>query len=325
MTANAVAKKQPTDGAIDLVKHLERSYAAALPKHVTNEQFARALLTSFRKIPELTQCTQGSIGGAVVTAAQLGFMIGLNGSCWLIPYGKECTLIIGYQGYIDLCYRSGLVESITADVVCERDKFTFRQGIDPILDHQPEIRGDRGDFFAVWAAARVKGASQSSFVVLNKNEVMRIKATSKAKNDSAPWKKWPEEMWKKTAIKRLIKLLPKSVDLAHALDFENQQEERWAESEILEDDPFAQGRKSLPSRRPQKEDASEEVVPEPAPEPSTNFKDAYGRLSEAYDERGNEIDDMLQMNGVNKALMDISKDSPEPTEMDIVTRIAAEF
>jgi RecT family len=45
------------------------------------------------------------------------------------------------------------------------------------------------------------------------NEINKIRSMSRARSDDAPWKQWPAEMMKKTAIRRLSKLLPSGRDL----------------------------------------------------------------------------------------------------------------
>ena len=49
--------------------------------------------------------------------------------------------------------------------------------------------------------------------VMSIAEANKIKAMSKATRDDAPWKVWPEEMLKKTALRRLSKVLPAEGDL----------------------------------------------------------------------------------------------------------------
>ena len=48
------------------------------------------------------------------------------------------------------------------------------------------------------------------FEVVTKDELDKIKAFAKAKAPDAPWNQWPVEQAKKTATKRLGKLMPKS-------------------------------------------------------------------------------------------------------------------
>lgn len=252
-----------TDNIGGIVQRLESSYMTALPKHVTKEQFGRALLTAFRQTPKLAECTPQSIGAAVVTAAQLGLMIGVNGSCWLVPYKQECQLIIGYQGLVDLAYRSGRVGSITSDVVCENDLFEFEQGLDQKLRHKPCMTGPRGRIYAVYAIATLKDSKDKVFVVLTEDEVMKVKNASRgAGSASSPWNgDFRAEMWKKTAVRRLVKLLPKSVELMEALEFENREDAKWAQARQVDNqDPYQPGRHRLVIDRENVRNLQEDTV-----------------------------------------------------------------
>jgi len=216
------------DRAISIIDKLKPSLETALPKHLTKERFARILLTQFRRIPKLCDCTQESIGGAVLTAAQLGIEIGVNGQGWIIPYKNEATLVIGYQGLVDLVYRSEKIDYLDAEVICENDEISVEKGANPRLRHVPNLR-ERGKAYAVYAVAKVKGAMDAVFAVLTMEEIQKIKNSSHgAEKSDSPWQKWPEEMYKKTALKRLCKLLPKSVELRDALEYESEAEERAA-------------------------------------------------------------------------------------------------
>ena len=79
----------------------------ALPSHFSAERMARLALTAFRTNRGLQNCTPSSIMAAVMSAAQLGLEPHVQGQCYLVPHGNECTLIVGYQGLLDLIRRSG--------------------------------------------------------------------------------------------------------------------------------------------------------------------------------------------------------------------------
>ncbi|MEV8169625.1 recombinase RecT, partial [Microbacterium paraoxydans] len=55
-----------------------------------------------------------------------------------------------------------------------------------------------------------------AFVVLSPGDVERVRQRSKAKS-SGPWRTDYDAMARKTAIRQLFKLLPKSTELAHAV------------------------------------------------------------------------------------------------------------
>ena len=89
----------------------------ALPSHFSAERMARLALTAFRTNRGLQNCTPSSIMAAVMSAAQLGLEPHVQGQCYLVPHGNECTLIVGYQGLLDLIRRSGQVKSLAARIV----------------------------------------------------------------------------------------------------------------------------------------------------------------------------------------------------------------
>jgi len=261
----AIEKQPKQDAAGAMVKALAGSVKSALPAHVTLEHFQRAMLTEFRRTPKLLECTRESVGAAVVTAAQLGLMLGVNGAAWLIPFKTDATLVIGYQGMVDLCYRSDRVDSVFSDVVCANDQFEYEQGLTPKLRHVPNLKGARGEPYAVYAIAKIRGSESPLYVLLNREEVMNVKGASfGARKSDSPWNgKFETEMWKKTAIRRLCKFLPKSVDLQNALEFENRQAEREREVEasVVAEAPLSPGRHEM-RKTPAPE---KQAVPEPAP------------------------------------------------------------
>lgn len=192
----------------------------ALPKHLDADRLLRIALTSIQKTPALLDCDQKSLLACIIQAAQLGLEPdGVLGHAYLVPYGKTVTLIPGYRGLVDLARRSGQLSTIGAYVVHERDRFVATFGTDPKVEHVPYMGDeDPGQPTHVYAVAKLKDGG-IQFVVMSKREVSAIKTRSKA-SASGPWKTDEEEMWKKTAIRRLCKLLPMSVEMvrAEALD-----------------------------------------------------------------------------------------------------------
>ena len=88
-------------------------------------------------------------------AVQLGLEPGLLGHCYILPYKREATFIIGYKGMIDLARRSGHIQSIYAHAVHENDEFEYELGLHPKLEHKPS-HGDRGAFIGAYAVAHFK-------------------------------------------------------------------------------------------------------------------------------------------------------------------------
>ncbi len=197
-----------------------KAIQSALPKHMTPERMCRVAFNTVQKTPALLNCTPHSLVAAIVEASSLGLEIDARGQAYLVPYKGSVTLIPGYKGLMDLAYRSGRVTSIYADVVCANDTFDFALGLDARLAHVPNL-DERGEMKAVYAVAKIKDADPA-FVVLGRSEVEKVKKASPgASKPDSPWVKWEEEMWKKTAIRRLCKYLPLSPEMQRALSLED--------------------------------------------------------------------------------------------------------
>lgn len=191
--------------------------AKALPKHVTPERMSRLALTAFSSNPKLQQCSQESFLGAVMQCAQLGLEPNTPlGHAYLIPYGQQCQLIIGYQGMLDLARRSGHISAIYGHVVKQGDEFSYELGLEPKLKHVPSEDPARSSkpMTHVYAVARLK-SGEPVFTVLSLAEVKATQARSKSGN-SGPWKTDFDAMALKTAVRRLFKWMPKSTEQVRA-------------------------------------------------------------------------------------------------------------
>lgn len=200
----------------------------ALPKHLTGERLSRIALTEIRKNPKLLDCEPKSFVGAIMQCAQLGLEPGTElGQAYLIPFynsknkQEDCQFIIGYRGMISLARNSGQLQSINAQCVYDNEIFEFEYGINEKLKHIPTL-GQKGAFLGAYAIAKLKdGGYQFLFVDKEKIYKLRDEQLAKIKNDYAkkysPWSSCFEEMACKTAIRRLFKYLPISVEMQSAI------------------------------------------------------------------------------------------------------------
>jgi recombination protein RecT len=223
-----VANKEKLKTFGQLLEARKSSFAQVLPQHIKVDRLIRAALLAMSRSPLLLQCTQNSIIQSMMVAAQLGLETdGVLGSAYLVPFRNksgeyEAQLIPGYRGLIDLARRSGQIKRIEARVVKEKDKFEFHYGLEPILRHVPCFPADGGNIIAAYAIAELTDGS-TQVEVMSKAEIDGIRARSKAK-DSGPWVSDYGEMARKTVVRRLIKYLPLSVELARAIEIDNRVE-----------------------------------------------------------------------------------------------------
>ncbi|MEI8369786.1 MAG: recombination protein RecT [Planctomycetia bacterium] len=203
-----------------LIERCRGQIAMALPKHMTPERMMRVCNTAIQKTPALLDCEPRSLMGAIIQSSQLGLEPdGVLGHAYLIPFNNrktgriECQFIAGYKGLIELSRRSGQISTVYAHAVHANDEFRYTLGLDPTLIHKP-TSGEPGDLIAVYAVCHLRDGGKQ-FEVLQRREIDAIRSQSKASN-SGPWVTHYDEMAKKTALRRLCKLLPTSPELARA-------------------------------------------------------------------------------------------------------------
>ncbi len=185
----------------------------ALPRHLTPDRFLRVALTALNKTPKLADCTPSSVLGAMLSLSQFGLEPD-GRRAHLIPYGKECQLIIDYKGIVELVLRSGLVSKIHADVVCENDVFDYDRG--EVKKHNIDLRKPRGAVYAFYAICTFKDGTEKADV-MTLEEVNAIRARSRA-GRAGPWVSDYNEMGKKTVFRRLSKWLPLSAEIRDAME-----------------------------------------------------------------------------------------------------------
>lgn len=215
-----------------LSDQFKKQLALAVPKHLNADRMARIAATEVRKNKALLNTEPTSFLGSVMQAAQLGLEPGSAlGQAYLVPYGNQCQLIIGYKGMIDLARRSGQVLSLNAYTVREGDDFSFQLGLKPDIHHVPSLEADRikKPITYVYAVATLKGGGYQ-FEVMSRAEVEAVRAKAKSKNI---WNTYFEEMAKKTVIRRLFKYLPVSIE---ALEITNADAKREAGEKVEPDD-----------------------------------------------------------------------------------------
>ena len=200
--------------------------ANLLPKHVSVDRLTRIALAAISRNPKLLKCTTASLLSSMMDAAKLGLEAsGPLGEGYLIPYfnGKtqtyEAQFQPGYRGLVTLARRAGVLKEIDARVIHKYDSFSIEYGVHKNLEHKPEILGNPGEPVAVYVVFQLEGGGVQ-FDVMRIDEVNAIRARSKSKDDG-PWVTDFEEMAKKTVIKRGLKLVPMSIELAEAIEADN--------------------------------------------------------------------------------------------------------
>lgn len=212
-TTVAVQPKAPTTvrGWIEL-PDFQNQIAKALPKHLTGDRMIRVALTALTRTPKLAECTPASVCKCLLDLSAMGLEPD-GRRAHLIPYGKECQLIVDYKGLAELAMRSGMVANIHADVVCENDFFEADTGR---VRHRVNYKEPRGKVYAAYCLIRFKDESEKA-EVMSVEEVEAIRKRSRA-GQSGPWVTDWNEMSKKTVARRAFKWVPLSPEIRDAVE-----------------------------------------------------------------------------------------------------------
>lgn len=200
----------------------EGHIARRLPSHVE----AGAFLAAVRdRLPALEGCSPASILDAVLACASFGF----------VPDGREAVLtrdgslavfIPTYRGYVKAMHQSGVVTSVRVEFVYEGDEFVY-EPTRPAPDdfrHVPNLdvpRSRKGEPKFAYAFAWLRGGDRSQPVILSREDGEEIRdkysrayqrAVDAGREDSF----WHLDFWamtRKSAIRRLVKVVPTSAEL----------------------------------------------------------------------------------------------------------------
>lgn len=204
---------------------MQRMMAQSMPRALglTTEMLTRVIATEFRRIPGLAKCTPASFYRSVMQCSELAMVPGSTGGlCWILPYGKEATFVLGYQGCVELSWRSDRIETIGAVTVYRDEVFEVQLGTDPRIHHVPgEWSADR-EVRGYYATLLPKGSQRAMFHYMSLEEILAFKEQY-VRAKTGPWANAPgtnefDWMAKKTVFKQVWKLGPKSASILSAFN-----------------------------------------------------------------------------------------------------------
>ncbi|MFZ9882055.1 MAG: recombinase RecT [Phycisphaerales bacterium] len=182
--------------------------APFLPEGVNVERVIAAAQLAAMSNPAIAECDPKSIVLSVARVAQWGLDIGQTAH--LVPYGKTCNAIPDYRGLVEMIVRSGAARSVEARVVREGDEFAYEYGTAKRIRHVPNAKSTARITHA-YAIVTLR-FQDFDFVVLDRDEIEAVRSKSKG------WSKGELESCagyaKKTAVRRVVNLIPKNAKLA---------------------------------------------------------------------------------------------------------------
>lgn len=208
---------------------LEHQFAQVVTESQTSLVFKKEQSFAIQSISNskyLQGCSVASVLKSVMNVALTGLSLNpVLGYAYLIPRKGTAVLDVSYKGMIKILTDTRSVLKIEAHVVYENDGFDMQYGSDQQINHAPCLIGDRGAKIGAYAfASLADGVDQ--FLFMRMDELEAVKNTSESKNSKySPWQTFEDEMLKKTVVKRLYKMLPKTdrtEQLANVLEVDNQ-------------------------------------------------------------------------------------------------------
>lgn len=228
----------------------------------TEQQFAREVNFAMQAMmtnPYLIQCAQSDPQYLVEAIKNVGLTgLSLNPELklgYLVPFKGKIKFMASYMGKVDILIRTGVVRSIYAELVYEKDQFVYRKGVNGTLEHTPNVFAkDRGEVVGgYYYAVLTNGEVMYDVMPVERIEEIKNRSESVKSGKASPWSTDTKEMMRKTIINWAFKFLPKtgiSDDMLKTIeaeaDFEREDFEAWRKEQEVKEDTFKADEKFTP-------------------------------------------------------------------------------
>lgn len=216
--STAVATQNPVVALQQRVADRIDQIGMSLPGHITKDKFLRTAQTAIAMTRNIEKAKPASLLQAVSKAAADGLILDGREAALVIDYNGEAQYRPMMRGLLKLAYNSGMVKTISVQIVRDGDVFEYLLGDEEKIIHKIDFKSKRGDPYAVYAVATLTdGAIMREVMTVDQVNAIRDrsdawKAFKANKIKSTPWSTDWEEMARKTVFRRLSKYLPSSTD-----------------------------------------------------------------------------------------------------------------
>ena len=197
----------------------------ALPAGFNQQRFILNCITVIqdmmkddKKKAQLEKINPETIPVCLAKAAYLGLDF-FNGECYAIPYGGNLTFQTDYKGEIKLCkrYSKNKIKDIFAKVVRQGDFFMEEvDGGKQNVQYRPKPFSNE-QMIGAFAIVVFEDGSMM-YDTMSSEDIENVRNTYSKMKDSQAWKSSTGEMYKKTVLRRLCKLID--------LDFDNIEQQK---------------------------------------------------------------------------------------------------
>jgi len=203
---------------IPYLKQYEVDLKAHIPPGVSDFTFMSILdqlshlLKDPKKGDKLRACSNESIGAAVKNCCVLGLMPGYGADTaeiYFIPMAMTLTTQISYKGLETLAFRTGRYRRIVAHAIWDTDDLETWDGSEEGVGYR--YRPGKEKTTLTGAFAMIEQNDGVRYIeLLSAADIDYIEQTTRKGTTKTPaWELWPDRMYRKTAIRALLKKLPR--------------------------------------------------------------------------------------------------------------------
>lgn len=197
---------------------------AMLPEFMKGQgdRLIRRACITFSKNPDLQNISDEDYRRCVIEAAEMGFAID-GRLCYVVKYKNTYQLQLDYKAVVAVAKRNRTIKDIDADVVCANDRFRHGKfGGESVLEHTFDMAGDRGEVVGAYCRVFLPDGTWN-YEVMTRSQLDSVQRRAPAQN--GPWRTDPDEMRKKTVIRRKLKLYQDDPGLMRMLEITGWQDE----------------------------------------------------------------------------------------------------
>lgn len=203
----------------DSLSLLLEKQITACPKGFNKTRFLQNCMTVLNELrgldpAKLAKITPGSIVSTMAKGAFLGLDF-FNRECYAIPFGSQLQFLTDYKGDMKLCKRYAVkpVKDIYAKLVRKEDIFKIEiiKG-SPAIDFSP-VPFSNAEVIGAFAVVVYEDGTQA-YETMSKDEIEATRRNFSKCQNSPAWLKASGEMYKKTVLKRLCKVIELNFDNA---------------------------------------------------------------------------------------------------------------
>lgn len=202
----AVLQGKPADIVINQFSDLVEKGQLFFPdnyNYVNAVKYAALVITQTKGLQD---CTKASVVQALSDMALQGLDVQRKQG-YFIKYGNELKFFRSYFGDVAAAMQTKLIKDIKAVVIYDGDEFEtgIENDEEVVLHHKTSFKNRDNEIIGAYAVAILpEGAKR--YCVMTKKEIDKNWAKSTNK-DNQVQKDFPQEMAKRTVIRRLVKLL----------------------------------------------------------------------------------------------------------------------